>query len=84
MAYFFFDLCLHITFTPIFTVRNEVAKVMFLQVCVCPQGRGVPGPGGIWSWGWGLLLGGGHLVPVGSAPGGGGAWSQKGWYPSMH
>ena len=25
----------------IFTVRNEVAKVMFLQVCVCPQG-GVP------------------------------------------
>ena len=26
----------------IFTVRNEVAKVMFLQVCVCPQGRGYP------------------------------------------
>ena len=25
----------------IFTVRNEVAKVMFLQACVCPQG-GVP------------------------------------------
>ena len=24
----------------IFTVRNEVAKVMFLQVCVCPWGRG--------------------------------------------
>ena len=20
------------------TVRNEVAKVLFLQVCVCPQG----------------------------------------------
>ena len=44
----------------IFKVRNEVAKVMFLQVCVCPQGGvcsggclvpgvcsgGVPGPGG--------------------------------------
>ena len=28
----------------IITVRNEVAKFMFLQVCVCPQG--VPGPGG--------------------------------------
>ena len=24
-----------------FTVRNEVAKVMFLQACVCPQGGGV-------------------------------------------
>ena len=24
----------------LFTVRNEVAKVMFLQVCVCPEGRG--------------------------------------------
>ena len=34
----------------IVTVRNEVAKVMFLQVSVCPQGgevcpRGVHGPG---------------------------------------
>ena len=26
-------------FTCIVTVRNEVAKVMFLQVCVCPQGE---------------------------------------------
>ena len=25
----------------VFTVRNEVAKVMFLQVSVCPQGVGV-------------------------------------------
>ena len=25
----------------IFTVRNEVAKVMFLQASVCPQGEGV-------------------------------------------
>ena len=24
----------------IFTVRNEVAKVMFLQACVCPHGGG--------------------------------------------
>ena len=24
----------------IITIRNEVAKVMFLQVCVCPRGRG--------------------------------------------
>ena len=29
--------CLLIDFNVI-TVRNEVAKVMFLQVCVCPQG----------------------------------------------
>ena len=27
----------------IFTVRNKVAKVMFLHVCVCPGGGGVPG-----------------------------------------
>ena len=26
------------TFTCIFTVRNEVSKVMFLHLCVCPQG----------------------------------------------
>ena len=26
---------------PIITVRNEVAKVMFLQAYVCPQGGGV-------------------------------------------
>ena len=24
----------------LFTVRNEVAKVMFLQACVCPRGGG--------------------------------------------
>ena len=41
---------------------------MFLQVCVSPQGA-VSGPGG--------------LVP-GGVPGPGGAWSQGGWYPSMH
>ena len=27
--------------SPLFTVRSEVAKVMFLQVCVCPRGGGV-------------------------------------------
>ena len=36
------------------TVRNEVAKVMFLQVSVCPQG------GGAWSW-----RGEGCMVPGG-------------------
>ena len=40
--------------TGIITVRNEVAKVMFLQVSVCPQGGcllpgGVPAPGGSYS-----------------------------------
>ena len=34
-----------VEFTSIFTVRNEVAKVMFLQVSVCPWG--VPGPRGV-------------------------------------
>ena len=49
---------------PIITVRNEVAKVMFLQVCVCPQGGLLQG--GAWSWGVSAL--GGGLLP-------GGAWS---------
>ena len=41
----------------IITVRNEAAKVMFLQVCVCPQGGGIPAclatdvQGGAWSGG---------------------------------
>ena len=47
----------------IFTVPNEVAKVMFLQVCVCPRGGDLPGLGGVWSRG--------VSVP-------GGAWSQGG------
>ena len=48
----------------IITVRNEVAKVMFLQVCVCPQGGGIPGC---------LVtgVGGGGACSGGSAPGGG-------------
>ena len=70
----------------IFTVRNEVAKVMFSQACVCPQG-GEAGPGGTWCSGgdsgpgWCLLLGGGCLVLGGSwssggclVGGSGGAW----------
>ena len=55
----------------IITVRNEVAKVMFLQACVCP--RGGWGVGGAWSQG-------GCLVPGRSALGGclvsGGTWFQ--------
>ena len=42
------------------TVCNKVAKVMFLQVCVCPLG--VPGPGGVLLPGnvlWGGCLVGG-------------------------
>ena len=42
---------------PIITVRNEVAKVMFLQVSVCPRG-GVSAPGGAWSRGVYLVPGG--------------------------
>ena len=40
----------------IFTVRNEVAKVMFLHMCVCPQGAsasvhaGIPPPGARPHW----------------------------------
>ena len=53
----------------IITVRNEVAKVMFSQACVCPRGGGVSAPGGclvwggVWSRGCLLLRGsGGELV----------------------
>ena len=45
----------------VFTVRNELAKVMFLQACVCPH----RGSGGVFSGGECLLSGG-------SAPGGDG------------
>ena len=65
----------------VITVRNEVAKVMFLHACVCPQGRGSAPEGcllegGAWSWGWGVCSRG-CLVP-------GGVCSWGGWYPSMH
>ena len=50
------------------TVRNEVAKVMFLQVSVCQQGGLLPG---------GCLLRGG--VPGPGGPGLGGAWSGGAW-----
>ena len=67
----------------IITVRNEVAKVMFSQACVCPQGegclvpgggawsrRGVSGPGGVPALGRGVPAPAGS-APAGSAPGGG-------------
>ena len=62
----------------IFTVRNEVAKAMFLQAFVCPRGLSAPGgvsalgvsaPGGC------LLLGGvcsGGVSALGVSAGGGG------------
>ena len=43
-----------------FTVRNEAAKVMFSQACVCLRGGGVPGPGGLVLGG--CMLPGGFLV----------------------
>ena len=49
------------------TVCNEVAKVMFLQACVCPQG-------GCLLSGGGLLLGG-VSAPGGGVPGPGGVRS---------
>ena len=42
------------------TVHNEVVKVMFLQVCVCPQGGLLPG---------GSVCSGGCLVQGGLLPG---------------
>ena len=58
------------------TVRNEVVKVMFLQVSALG--------------GWGLLPGGSAREVLGGGllrgvPGPSGvAWSDGGWYPSMH
>ena len=60
------------------TVRNEFAKVMFSQACVCPQG-GLPGPRGcmvLVCLVWGVSGPGGVVQGV-SGPG-------VGWYPSMH
>ena len=47
------------------TVRNQVAKVMFLLASVCPQYGGVSAPGGV------CLLPGGVCSWGMSAPGGG-------------
>ena len=59
----------------VFTVHNEVAKVMFLRVSVCPQGGGIPAclAGGILAAGLrGVAWSGGLSAPGGvSAPGGG-------------
>ena len=56
------------------TVRNEVAKVMFSQACVCPQG-GACFRGGACSWGGVWSQG---VPATGGVPGPGGG------YPSMH
>ena len=54
----------------IITVRNEVAKVMFLQVCVCPQGvsapRGCLVPGGLVQGRRVCLVPGGCLIGGGA------------------
>ena len=52
-----------------FTVRNEVAKVMFLQASVCPEGMSAPG--GAWSRG-GLVQGVGVCLFPGGWSGAGG------------
>ena len=64
-------MCFQYQSSMLFTVRNEVAKVMFLHVSVILSTGGVPGPGGAWFGGVpgpsGYLLQGGLL-------GGGGVW----------
>ena len=55
----------------VITVRDEVAKVMYLHVCVCPQGGGdVPGPGRVYSGGGAWCRG----SASGGVPGPGGGW----------
>ena len=54
----------------VITVRNEVAKVMFLQASVCPRGGGVPGRVGVLVPGVGGAWSGGCLLPRGLLPGG--------------
>ena len=71
-----------------FTVHNEVGKVMFLQVCVCPQGGGgIPGlPCSMSPGGGGVCLLQGVPGPgVGwRVPGPGGVPGQGGGDPSPH
>ena len=59
----------------IFTVRNEVAKVVFSQAGVCPQE-------GCLVLGGGLFLRGAWSRGV-PGPGGGVLLPGRGWYPSM-
>ena len=56
-------------FWGIFTVRNEVTKVMFSQACVCPRGGGVHGPGEYMVQG--VHGPGGYMVPGGCMVSGG-------------
>ena len=66
------------------TVRNEVGKVMFLQVSVCPRGGGA----GRGVLGRGCVPGPGGCLIRGAVPGGVCSWgsvcSGGDWYLSMH
>ena len=83
-------------FTSVVTVNNEVAKVMFLQVSVCPQGGWYPSipcrwypsmpcirspRGGFWSGG---VWSGGGVCSRGGVCSLGGVCSRRSWYPSIH
>ena len=83
--------CLDIfSFSNIFTIRKEVAKVMFLHVSVilftgegvCSRGVVSALRGGSAPRGWCLLPGCVCLLRGVSAPGG--SAPEGGWYPSMH
>ena len=67
----------------IITVRNEVAKLMFLHVSVILStwGVGVPGPGGVCSQGV-PGLGGACSGGVAWSGGDGGAWSRGAGIPA--
>ena len=63
----------------VINVRNEVAKVMFLHLSVCPQGGGeVSGPGGACS-GMGCLLPWVGAWSRGLPDLGGGVWAKWGY-----
>ena len=63
----------------IFTARKRsLRRLCFLQVSVCPQGGGVPAPGGVTALGGCLLSARGSLVP-GECLLPGGACSQGVW-----
>ena len=50
--------------------QTKFAKVMFLQVFVCPQGKGMHGRGGHVWWEGGVCGGGGHVWKGGVHGGG--------------